>query len=78
MVDTPTNCHSGPDRCALSFNGGKDCTVLLDLLTQEYDGPKPSSGYWSTCYVAHENPFPELEQFVADCTQRYWYIHLYL
>lgn len=65
------NYCSGPDRCALSFNGGKDCTVLLDLLVREYDGPTPSLGRWPTCYVAHEHPFPELEQFVTDCTQRY-------
>lgn len=65
------NLSSGPDQCALSFNGGKDCTVLLELLTREYDGPGPSLGRWPTCYVAHEETFPEVEHFVADCTQRY-------
>ncbi|ORX60508.1 adenine nucleotide alpha hydrolases-like protein [Hesseltinella vesiculosa] len=63
----------GLDGVTLSFNGGKDCTVLLHLvaavlsrkrLTQQ---DKPIR----TVYVTYPNPFPHVDAFVDVCAKRY-------
>ncbi|KAJ3292926.1 FAD1 flavin adenine dinucleotide synthetase [Borealophlyctis nickersoniae] len=69
----------GLDQVALSFNGGKDCTVLLHLLyaaRQEYvrDHPDEAAAALSpikTLYVTHANPFPEVDDFVDFAVPRY-------
>ncbi|KAJ3047006.1 hypothetical protein HK097_000322 [Rhizophlyctis rosea] len=67
----------GPQHVALSFNGGKDCTVLLHLLyaaRQEYArnrGEDPSTVPIKTLYVTHANPFPEVDEFVDFAVTRY-------
>jgi FAD synthetase len=59
----------GRDGVLLSFNGGKDATVLLHLARAAYHraglGP-PLCVYW------HESDcFPEVDAFVVDTTQRF-------
>ncbi|TPX64369.1 hypothetical protein SpCBS45565_g05927 [Spizellomyces sp. 'palustris'] len=66
----------GPDNVALSFNGGKDCTVLLHLLyaaRQAYERENPSGKRIkiTTLYVAYTNSFPEVDDFVEFCVDRY-------
>jgi FAD synthetase len=60
-------------RLSLAFNGGKDCTVLLHLAvaalyhrlkTQDI---QPIQSVYVTC----RNPFPEVDDFVEVCAQRY-------
>lgn len=57
---------SGEDGVAVSFNGGKDCTVLLHLLTSLYPNK-----VWPVCHVIHQDSFPEIEDFVEDCNRHY-------
>jgi len=56
-----------PDEIMLCFNGGKDCTVLLDILAKM----KPPSMPLRAVYVKSADPFEELEKFVDDCVDRY-------
>nr|CAD7567658.1 unnamed protein product [Timema californicum] len=55
----------------LSFNGGKDCTVLLHLVCavflRKYPGQqKPIN----TVYIQYEEPFPEVETFIQETVKR--------
>ncbi|KAI8817651.1 uncharacterized protein EV422DRAFT_540434 [Fimicolochytrium jonesii] len=63
------------DGLALSFNGGKDCTVLLHLLyaaRQQYEAENQSGPiHINTLYVAHTDSFPEVDEFVEFCERRY-------
>ncbi|KAI8920964.1 hypothetical protein DFJ77DRAFT_448105 [Powellomyces hirtus] len=66
----------GPAGLALSFNGGKDCTVLLHLMyaareeyQREHDSEEPIR--INTLYVAHTDSFPEVDEFVEFCEHRY-------
>lgn len=59
----------GVDGCALSFNGGKDCTVLAHILAAALRRVQHMQG---TCalspirslYVACDDPFPDVEEFI--------------
>jgi FAD synthetase len=67
------------EKVSLSFNGGKDCTVLLHLFAAALSRylrvgsptqptmPKPIF----TIYVTHPNSFSEVDEFVNDTIQRY-------
>ncbi|KAH8377399.1 hypothetical protein KR093_005287 [Drosophila rubida] len=57
-----------PDEVMLCFNGGKDCTVLLDVLSrQRNDATLPLH---AMCVNSHD-PFEEMEQFIDTSLQRY-------
>lgn len=71
----------GRDELSLSYNGGKDCLVLLILILVclpavtttadpeiAADGPPPPL---QAIYIAPPDPFPEVEDFVAASAARY-------
>jgi len=71
----------GPQHIAMSFNGGKDCTVLLHLLAAalyRHFSSSDERGHTSTpqppirsVYVTCPSPFPEVEKFVEETERRY-------
>jgi 3'-phosphoadenosine 5'-phosphosulfate sulfotransferase (PAPS reductase)/FAD synthetase len=59
----------GFGKLAVSFNGGKDCTVLLALFLKAAQ----RAGYVGRlmgAYVKTPHPFPELESFIGEALQR--------
>ncbi|KAL2918209.1 3'-phosphoadenosine 5'-phosphosulfate sulfotransferase [Polyrhizophydium stewartii] len=59
----------GPQSVAVSFNGGKDCTVLVFLLVAALDQLSPARPEIrdrpvKALYVTSDNPFPEIDAFV--------------
>ncbi|KAH8292815.1 hypothetical protein KR054_008911 [Drosophila jambulina] len=56
-----------PNELMLCFNGGKDCTVLLDIVAKL----KPPFTTLRAVYVKPADPFEELERFIDSCAQRY-------
>ncbi|KAI9018285.1 hypothetical protein DFJ74DRAFT_708508 [Hyaloraphidium curvatum] len=72
----------GPDGFALSFNGGKDCTVLLHLQAAalylyerkrhpDYLGVGLAGAPIKTVYVTVPHSFPDVDEFVDECQARY-------
>ncbi|KAF9261757.1 adenine nucleotide alpha hydrolases-like protein [Marasmius fiardii PR-910] len=66
----------GQDHVSMSFNGGKDCTVLLHLVAGALEKRKASSSSASpspipALYIAVPSPFPVLEQFIQKTAEQY-------
>ncbi|XP_054707471.1 FAD synthase-like [Uloborus diversus] len=60
------------DDICLSFNGGKDCTVLLHLVFLYYAKMYPKSNHkLKVLYVRSKQPFSEIEDFIQVSVQRY-------
>jgi FAD synthetase len=55
----------------LSFNGGKDCTLLLYLLCVVLEESPLREEPFPTVYVTHHAPFPEVNAFVNDTVRDY-------
>lgn len=59
---------------AISFNGGKDSTVLIHLFAAVllHTEPRIESDYKILgVYFRCDSPFPEVDQFIQDCQDRY-------
>ncbi|KAJ6646737.1 FAD synthase, partial [Pseudolycoriella hygida] len=57
----------------LSFNGGKDCTVLLHLVHKLLKSrPNPHNDTLLCIYLQPGQPFDEVESFVSDCSRTYF------
>lgn len=68
----------GTTALSLSFNGGKDCTVLLHLFAAALhrhlscsSNPPQSIPTIPAVYITYPNPFPGVESFVDTCVRRY-------
>ncbi|KAI5837607.1 hypothetical protein DFP73DRAFT_575895 [Morchella snyderi] len=62
------------DELAISFNGGKDCLVLLIIFLAELSQnslPKSSIASLNAVYVMSQHPFPEVDEFVDICVPSY-------
>ncbi|RKP36020.1 hypothetical protein BJ085DRAFT_15979, partial [Dimargaris cristalligena] len=62
------------EHIAVSFNGGKDCTILLELVSVIAAHRRPTSASplkLIASYVTHPDGFPEVDQFVDEAVQRY-------
>ncbi|THV02166.1 adenine nucleotide alpha hydrolases-like protein [Dendrothele bispora CBS 962.96] len=73
VIDEGIDTH-GQENVSISFNGGKDCTVLLHLFAgslgkrckaSECNKPIPS------LYIAVPSPFPALEEFIEQAAKDY-------
>lgn len=66
----------GLAQLALSFNGGKDCLVMLILILAQMHRKFGHSsdtqlGVLDSVYVKVADPFPQVDEFVADCERKY-------
>ena len=59
----------GQPHCALSFNGGKDCTVLVHILSAVLRRLTRCTGIPSipALYITCPSPFPTVEKFIRYC-----------
>ena len=68
------NLH-GPCSVAISFNGGKDCTLLLGLLEKSLEIYSQNSVEIQGFYSKSES-FPELEEFILYSQQRFKFLKM--
>lgn len=59
FADVGDDCR----KMCISFNGGKDCTVLLPLI-HAVKVSRGVSGQINCLYIVNPDPFPEMEQFL--------------
>ncbi|XP_016967975.1 FAD synthase isoform X2 [Drosophila biarmipes] len=61
----------GVEELIFCFNGGKDCTVLLDLLMRFLRQENISSGDIPMLYIKSGDSFAEIDEFVGRCVRNY-------
>ncbi|KAI3603106.1 fad synthetase [Moniliophthora roreri] len=73
VIDESLDSH-GQESVSISFNGGKDCTVLLHLFVGALGKRRPA-GVLKTpipaIYIAVPSPFSVLEEFIEDAAEEY-------
>ena len=62
----------GEEGIAISFNGGKDCTLLLGLLDQCITKESQIQGF----YCKTGETFQEIQDFIGYCEQRFPFLKL--
>jgi 3'-phosphoadenosine 5'-phosphosulfate sulfotransferase (PAPS reductase)/FAD synthetase len=67
----PRRINGRFEQLALSFNGGKDCLVLLLLYIYALKKRSFPLTAIPTCFVTPPATFPEVDSFVTSCSQRY-------
>ncbi|KAF6751138.1 hypothetical protein DFP72DRAFT_851082 [Ephemerocybe angulata] len=73
VIDQCLDTHS-QDGTAISFNGGKDCTVLLHLYAGALArrlGPNERMKPIHALYIPVPSPFEALEEFIDQCVKAY-------
>lgn len=60
-----------PESLFLNFNGGKDCTVLLHLVTGIWQHKFKRNPTVHVVYFKNRDPFPEIEEFIQKTAERY-------
>ncbi|KAJ7792638.1 hypothetical protein B0H14DRAFT_2930007 [Mycena olivaceomarginata] len=73
VIDEALDTH-GQERVSISFNGGKDCTVLLHLYAGALArrlSPSETVKPIPAVYIAVPSPFPTLETFIDQSAKRY-------
>lgn len=60
----------GYQHVALSFNGGKDCTVLLELLRAAIAHLQVDLSKLQIIYFKEDDEFEEIKQFMRETQQR--------
>lgn len=74
MLQIIEECFSqyGHENVFISFNGGKDCTVLLHLTLAALRRMYPNNNKQFLCwYVRSSNAFPEQDAFISKCEHYY-------
>jgi len=61
----------GPEEVALSFNGGKDCTVIIHLFAAALAKFSQSNSKMRALYIRCRSPFDAVEDFLHVCETRY-------
>ncbi|KAI0293922.1 hypothetical protein BC826DRAFT_1013244 [Russula brevipes] len=69
VIDDALNEY-GPKRVSLSFNGGKDCTVLLHLYAAAL-AKRATDPSIPALYIPVPSPFPALEAFISHAANVY-------
>jgi len=59
------------DEIMFAFNGGKDCTVVLDMISRFYRMVCLSNIEIPVLYVYNNDSFEEMDEFVENCSKRY-------
>ena len=59
------------DELCISFNGGKDCTVLLLILQAALNKLASPDHQLRALYIRYDSPFPQAEEFISETTKRY-------
>lgn len=60
-----------PEEIMFSFNGGKDCTVVLHMLHKFYQNNALKHIKLPVLYIQSDDNFPELDLFVDECSEFY-------
>lgn len=59
----------------MSFNGGKDCTVLLHLVIAVMNSLKIPVNKLLVIYFRSPHEFPEVSDFIKEVVNRYiWFV----
>ncbi|KII91483.1 hypothetical protein PLICRDRAFT_173326 [Plicaturopsis crispa FD-325 SS-3] len=73
VIDQGLDSH-GQENVSISFNGGKDCTVLLHLFAGALArrlAPTESMNAIPAIYIPTPSPFPALETFIEESAVTY-------
>ncbi|KAL9118680.1 MAG: hypothetical protein Q9187_004771 [Circinaria calcarea] len=70
-ADTPVLSPPSLPQLSFSYNGGKDCLVLLILYLASLSTHPSLSSHLQSIYIVPPHPFPEVDAFVTASSQHY-------